>query len=211
MAGHGGARAGAGRHKGGVSQLNQIMRAAITKGLAHAGREKYGEVVTGDDQEAAAITGAMIISDMIHSGQGADVLKLAAVIQTKDTGSDSQGSTLEDSLKRLPALSRDTFMPSEGDDTEQKPTITTNYNQSPTDTESEVPVLAPESGTFFAPQQSLLMDANPSPAAERQAPPTPPGAPAHTSIDLDSKNFEKSEVVPDPVFELPSDDHARSR
>ena len=214
MAGHGGARSGAGRPQGGVSQLNQIMRAAITKGMAHAGREKYGEQVTGDDNEAAAMTGAMIISDMIQAGNGADVLKLAAVIQTKDTGTSAGTSTLEDSLKRLPALSCDTFVSSEAPAGTQTPAITATCEQGATDTESGAPVFAPESGTFFAPQQPLLLDAGEQaepPRPSRQAPPTPPGAPAHISIDLNTENFENSETDDEPDFDLPPAGHMGSR
>ena len=214
MTTHGGARSGAGRPKGGVSQLRRIMQAAITKGLADAGREKYGDLMPEDDREAAVVTGSMIVQDMINAGKGDDVLKLAAVIQSKDTGESDGESTLEAALKRLPTASRDTFMSSGEGEQGQKTTQSGSYGESATDTESGAHVFTPDGGSFFSPQQALLMHSEPTtanPTGDRQAPPTPPGATPDSHMGLDLKNFEKSGMNEDPVFDVPADDDARSR
>ena len=106
MATVGGARPGAGRPKGGVSDARRRLYAAINRGLAQAGRKKYPNMVSQDDEEEAAIqTGAMIVDDMIQAGQGNDVMKLWAAVALKEPeGEKSTGkNTLAEALSRLPA------------------------------------------------------------------------------------------------------------
>ena len=192
MASHGGARSGAGRPKGGVSQLRRIMQSAITKGLADAGRSKYGDLMPEDDREAAVITGSMIVQDMISAGKGDDVLKLAAAIQSKETGEEGGESTLESALKRLPTASRDTFMPQVSNTEGQNALISDGYEERTTDTESGAHGFTPEGGSFFSPQQTLLMHSEPAtdgPTGDRQAPPTPPRCPPCHSYGPWSQKF----------------------
>ena len=106
MATHGGARSGAGRPVGGVTQTRRLIAGAIQKGLAQAGRKKFPGAISQDDEEQAAIeTGAMIVDDMIQSGQGNDVLKLWAAVASKegnDSGDTASRNTLAEALSKLP-------------------------------------------------------------------------------------------------------------
>lgn len=104
MAGHGGARPGAGAPKGGISQARRLLVRGLQRGLAHAGRVKYG--IAGDEEEAAMQSVAMIASDMVLAGQGRDVLAIWAQAAPKGDEGDEGGkkSVLLAALESLPGL-----------------------------------------------------------------------------------------------------------
>ena len=104
MESRGGARLGAGRPVGGVSQARRLITAAIHQGLADAGRKKYPSLVSVDPEEAAVQTAAMIVDDMIQAGKGGDVLKLWATVAMKENHDEkAQGkNSLAAALSRLP-------------------------------------------------------------------------------------------------------------
>ena len=193
MSSHGGARSGAGRPKGGVSQTRRLLSAAITKGLATAGRRKFGSEMSQDDETAATQTAAMLVADMIDAGQGADVLKLWAQVSSKDQQEQPQGSSLEAALKALPSASCVALVTQAGDSGEQMPVKTIVCSGRTTDNESDVLPPQPAGSTYFAPQQPLLID--------RQTPGghPPSGQPPHP-IYLDSENFEKNPPLDEPDF-----------
>ncbi|MCW7555540.1 hypothetical protein NX722_23535 [Endozoicomonas gorgoniicola] len=198
MAGHGGARTGAGRPKGGISQTRRLLEIAITEGLAHAGRSKYPEHMTGQLEEDAVRTGAMIVSDMINSGDGKDVVKLWAAISTgaKESNPGSGSGTLADALSALPSLPDGANMPQETQPETETAEDSDTYEACATDNG----LVAPQNGTFFTPQQGLLVDV---PALEYdqvmddgQSGSDTPHPPLGDTVDCiypDTKNFENSE------------------
>ncbi len=194
MSSHGGARSGAGRPKGGVSQTRRLLSDAITKGLATAGRRKFGEEMSQDDEAAATQTAAMIVSDMIEAGQGADVLKLWAQVSSKDQQEQTQGNSLEAALKALPSASRVSLVAQGQTEAEQPLEKSGTYQPRTSDNESGVMPSQPAGATYFAPQQPLLIDRQ----ADGGHPPS--GHPPH-SIYLDSENFEKNSPLDEPDFE----------
>lgn len=103
MAGHGGARPGAGAPKGGISQARRLLMRGLQRGLAHAGRAKG---LIGDEEEVATQSVAMIASDMVLAGQGRDVLAIWAQAAPKGDEGDEGGkkSVLLAALESLPGL-----------------------------------------------------------------------------------------------------------
>ncbi len=194
---NGGYRPGAGRPRGGISQTRRLIASAITKGLAHAGRVKYPNMVDSNDlEEAAADTAAMIVSDMIQAGQGNEVIRVWAQVAIKESeGQNSQSKNiLANALSRLPAPSHDADM-TQSQEPEPQPADNKGLGDyRPTDYKSKGAPNLP----FFAPQVPLdfesLDDENesqPEPPAlscdqslpgeltppEPTAPPSPPPAP----------------------------------
>ena len=175
---HGGARMGAGRPKGGVSQTRRLIASAITQGLAQAGRRRYPHMVNNSDtEEAATQTAAMIVSDMVDAGQGNDVLKLLVTTATKETTGNDPGSTentLARALSRLPSACHVTDV-SPNDDTETEALASTGIDEgSALPVQLEALPNPPQNGTWFSPQQSLLNDADPAGHLSS----CPPGEPA---------------------------------
>ena len=187
---HGGARIGAGRPKGGVSQTRRLITSAITRGLAEAGRRRYPQLVSNSDtEEAATQTAAMIVSDMVDAGQGNDVLKLLVTTATKETpGNDpaSTENTLARALSRLPSGSHVTDVsPDEDEETEAPASTGTNDGGALPVSLEALPGDA-KNGTWFSPQQSLLND------TDRAAPPPCPPSRHHAnSYQVGAENFEK--------------------
>lgn len=159
---NGGYRPGAGRPKGGISQTRRLMASAIAKGLAHAGRTKYPDMVSPTDmEEAAADTAAMIVSDMIQAGQGNEVIKLWAQVAIKESdGQNSQSKNiLADALSRLPSPSHVSDMSQSHNPEPQTPDNTGLDEGRPTDTKSIGALNLP----FFAPQVPLDLDSQDDP------------------------------------------------
>lgn len=155
--GHGGKRPGAGAPRGGVSETRRLLVRAINGGLAMAGRARG---LRGDDAAVRVATAEHIVSDMILAGQGADVLKLAAVVGSPkaEDPSDGERSPLAAALGRLPGISpgpgRSQTQPYE----ERAPANSTSYGDGTHDQQSDAPLAQP----FFAPQ-TLLPLADPGP------------------------------------------------
>ena len=155
MASHGGARSGAGRPKGGVSQTRRLINTAITRGLAHAGRIRYPDQVNGDElEEAATQTAAMIVSDMIQAGQGNDVIKIWSQVATKDNDDAGSKNVLAEALSRLPARSQEPDVSRSNEQTERNLINTGGAESGTTDYKSGVTYKQP----YFAPQGCLLLD-----------------------------------------------------
>ena len=153
MTTHGGVRAGAGRPKGGVTDTRRRIISAINQGLAQAGRRMYPDRVSQDDEEQAAIqTGAMIVDDMIQTGQGNDVMKLWAAVAMKEPEGQKAGhkNTLAEALSRLPDAGHVTDVSRIGMNPPQAP----EPEGGATHTEREAPQNAP----WFAPQVPLLLN-----------------------------------------------------
>ena len=148
----GGARLGAGRPQGGVSQARRLITVAIHKGLAVAGRKKYPELVSVDPEQAAVETAAMIVDDLIQAGKGGDVLKLWASVAMKENADDkaSNKHSLAAALSRLPGAG-------------QVPDVSRFGNNQPEALELEGGATHmergdPEKMPYFAPQGCLLLD-----------------------------------------------------
>lgn len=152
--GHGGPRPGSGRPVGGVSQTRRLITGAIQQGLAQAGRKRFPDRVSQEDDELAAIqTGAMIVDDMIQSGQGNDVMKLWATVALKEGSEekDPTTNTLATALARLPkaksVMSHDADMAK----MTQKPLEAAPLQGGTTHQEGVVPPNTP----YFLPQTAL--------------------------------------------------------
>ncbi len=204
MAGHGGARPGAGAPKGGISQARRLLLRGLQRGLAHAGRAKGLE---GDEEEVATQSVAMIASDMVLAGQGRDVLAIWAQAAPKgDEGDpDAKKSPLLRALERMPGLGSvpDSSQPAIAP--AQNRAESTENAQAPTDPAS---VTLPDQ-PFFSPQRTLLppsldaahpLPSSPDPARAplARAPsgggggtPYPPSAAPPGFIPLGTGNFEK--------------------
>ena len=216
---HGGARMGAGRPKGGVSQTRRLIASAITQGLAQAGRRRYPHMVSNSDtEEAATQTAAMIVSDMVDAGQGNDVLKLLVTTATKETtGNDpaSTENTLARALSQLPSGGSVPFQSHDGDSEAETRDSAGEGEGGALPIPLEALPNDPKNGTWFSPQQSLLNDADPAghlsscppgePASDTNAsgatapartpaaappPCPPPGHHSHT-YQMGAENFEK--------------------
>ena len=101
---HGGARMGAGRPKGGISQSRRLLLRALQRGLEIAGREKG---IAGTDEAVATEAAAQIAADLIRTGRGDEVLKLLAVSQAKigdGAPGDDEETPLSRALKALPGM-----------------------------------------------------------------------------------------------------------
>ena len=148
----GGARMGAGRPKGGISQARRLITAAIHKGLADAGRKKYPSLVSTDPEEAAVQTAAMIVDDMIQAGRGGDVLKLWANVAMKEnTDEKGNGKTsLAAALSKLPGAGQVLDVSQIG-----------RSQPEPAEDEGGTTHIErgePEKMPYFAPQGCLLLD-----------------------------------------------------
>lgn len=156
MSSHGGARMGAGRPQGGVSQARRLINTAITRGLAHAGQIRYPDQVNGEDlEEAATQTAAMIVSDMIQAGQGNDVIKIWSQVATKDNDKESASkNVLAEALARLPQRSQDPDVSRSTGDTGERLINTGDADGGTTDYKSG----GTHNQPYFAPQGCLLLD-----------------------------------------------------
>lgn len=96
MAGHGGARPGAGRPPTTLAQARYWLLSGIHLGLADAARAR-GAKGTDDECSVAAIR--MISQDMILAGRGEDLLRIYATVSASRAG----GETKEDE-RRSPIL-----------------------------------------------------------------------------------------------------------
>ena len=188
MSTRGGTRTGAGRPKGGVTDTRRRIIAAISQGLAQAGRRMHPDRVNAvDDDQAAIQTGAMIVDDMIQAGQGNDVMKLWAAVALKETDSQSsEKNTLARALSRLPGAGYVADVTQKAE-TELQPPLTEGGT-------THTDRVAPNNQPYFAPQVPLMLNdpvTEPAPqscddesqpqtaaASYRQAsqPPAPPAA-----------------------------------
>lgn len=192
---HGGARHGAGRPKGGISQSRRLLVGALHRGLEIAGRERG---IGGDAEAVATETAAQIAADLIRAGRGDEVLKLLAVSQIKsDEGGDSQGETpLTRALKQLPGLGAVPLASQSGAVGEQPGEYihaqSTTCDTAPTTCATDTVSVGRENSPFFLPQRPLFGGAaHPAAAAGEGA--TPPAAPPRPVFYLDGKNFEKNQ------------------
>lgn len=98
----GGARTGAGRPKGGVSRMRITLEEATRRGMAEAyylnNPEERGRT---DEEEAAIQAAAEVVTEMMQTGRGDEVLKFAAYIGTPDSER-SKSNTLAEALAKLP-------------------------------------------------------------------------------------------------------------
>lgn len=82
----GGARTGAGRPKGGVSRMRITLEEATRRGMAEAyfqdNPKERGRI---DYEEAATRAAAEVVTEMMQTGRGDEVLKFAAYIGTPDS------------------------------------------------------------------------------------------------------------------------------
>lgn len=105
MAGHGGARPGAGRPPGGVTQSRRLLVRALQRGLAMAVQDRHPGI-RGAEEELALAGAAEIARQMIHAGQGDHVLALLAKVALdqapREAGEGEGGSLLGAALDRLP-------------------------------------------------------------------------------------------------------------
>lgn len=175
MAGHGGARPGAGRPEGGISRSKRLLIRGLTRGLALAAQQKGLE---GSEDELAVQAVAMIASDLIQAGQGRDVLAILATAAPKtDDGPEAGGkeTPLTRALRRLPGLR---VVPGQSQTPAAAAECAEDFGHSrhgPTDPASVAPRLP-----YFAPQVPLVLDVERAPpCAEREPAAAPPaGAPA---------------------------------
>ena len=102
MAG-GGARPGAGRPKGGISELSRILQEGGVDGLAALGAEKG---IEGSREERARGAVGLIVRDMCKAGRGDDVLRFLATLTAQKAKAEGQagGSVLIMALKDRPDL-----------------------------------------------------------------------------------------------------------
>lgn len=180
---HGGNRSGAGRKKGGVSETRRRLSKAIEVGTAHAVRQKAPELTQGKtDEEAAEIGAAMIVSDMIQAGQGADVLKIWASIAPKTDEGGEGINDLSKAFSALPAHLKGTGEAQQAGTTTITPTESITYEDGAHHSELGAPVNEP----YFLPQFPLLIPepeqmSQPEPATA--ATPLPPLQPNGGSLD----------------------------
>lgn len=188
MAGHGGYRPGAGAPKGGVSETRRILVRGIRAGEVLAGRA-YG--LTGSDEDVAVKTVANIVADMIKSGNGADVLKLQAVVETRavDDSASGGGSSLLGALGRMPAPGA---VPAQSQQDIQQDVgldYSDTYGAGATDAQS----VALSKQPFFSPQKVLEFGGAggqaDGQADAREGGYPPPGTPP-PAYRVDRKNFE---------------------
>lgn len=156
MASHGGARTGAGRPQGGVSQARRLINTAITRGLAYGGKEKAPDDFVGlNDEEAAVESAARIVSDMILSGQGNDVIKIWSQVATKDNDKESASkNVLAEALARLPQRSQAPDVSRSTGDTGERLINKGDADGGTTDYKSG----GTHNQPYFAPQGCLLLD-----------------------------------------------------
>ncbi len=200
MAGHGGARPGAGRPEGGISQARRLILQGLQRGFEKAGRHKG---LTGEAEEVVVESIAHVAADLILAGQGRDAL--AILVQAAPKGDDVEGDTgkkspLVRALERLPGLAGVPPQSQQHLDNREKDGKTQGEQSRPTDCQSVAP--------FFAPQVPLLPpDLDPSlppsapslnarpelvrAAGEGEGTPYPRGRPSPSSIPLDAEKFEK--------------------
>ncbi|MEJ1355725.1 MAG: hypothetical protein RPU39_13690 [Candidatus Sedimenticola sp. (ex Thyasira tokunagai)] len=97
---HGGARSGAGRPGGGISQARRVLVTAIERGLAG---DIEGQMTEEVRIEQATQTAAQIAADMLGAGRGDQVLALYAASAPKSDQGDGNAaqSALQNALDRL--------------------------------------------------------------------------------------------------------------
>ncbi len=180
---HGGNRSGAGRKKGGVSETRRRLSKAIEIGTANAVRQKAPELTQGKtDEEAAEIGAAMIVSDMIQAGQGAEVLKIWASIAPKTDEGGEGANDLSKAFSALPAHLKGTGQAEDTDTTTTTPAISTTYEEGAHHSE----LGAPENAPYFLPQMPLLVPQSEQASLVEPAPtatPLPPLEPDGCSLD----------------------------
>ncbi len=209
MAG-GGARPGAGRPQGGISQARRLIIRGLQRGLADAMRAK-GVGANIDEEELAVMAVAHIASDMILVGQGRDVLAIYAQAAPKsDDGNDDPGgqkSPLVRALERLPGMVPGPESSRAVIDEAENAIIPAIQARGTTHPQS----VAPSGQPFFIPQKQLLPPDLDAPefarandltrgpdvrAAARPGHPLPPGSPAPPPCPrLNTENFEKNSPV----------------
>jgi len=152
MAG-GGARPGAGRPQGGISQARRLIIRGLQRGLASAMRAKG---IEGEEEELAVEAVARIASDLILAGQGRDVLAIYAQAAPKsDDGELEPGghkSPLVRALERLPGMVPGPESSRAALDEKENAVIPAIQAQGATHPQSVVPSGQP----FFTPQKQLL-------------------------------------------------------
>lgn len=178
MAG-GGARAGAGRPVGGMSQSRRLIIQGLQRGFEKAGRARG---LMGEGEEVVIESIAQVAADLILGGNGRDALALLVGAAPKDGDGEREKSPLVRALERLPGMvsgpERSQTEPGERADA----VIPEVYDGGATHPQS---VALPHQ-PFFAPQARLLPPDLDAPtlvrgpdarAAERPGHPPPPGSP----------------------------------
>lgn len=102
--GHGGARPGAGRPKGGISDARRLLLAGLERGLARAADEQGLTQAGADQAERATAAIAAIAYDLIRAGRGDEVVKIYALSATKLPSDEAPRSPLAAALARLPGM-----------------------------------------------------------------------------------------------------------
>jgi len=204
MAG-GGARPGAGRPVGGISQARRLILRGLQRGLASAMRAKGAR---GEDEEELAVEAvAHIASDLILAGQGRDVLAIYAQAAPKNNDYDDapggHKSPLVRALERLPGMVTGPESARAASGEQENSVIPAIQAQGATHPQS----VAPPGQPFFTPQRQLLPPALTAPeavrpsalvrgpdvrAAGRPGYPPPPGSPpSPLYTPVNTENFEK--------------------
>ena len=105
--GQGGARPGAGRPKGGVSDARRLLLAGLQRALAEAATDAGLVAASASEEDRATAGIADIARGLIAAGRGDEVVKLYALSVTKTgAGDDAQGgkSPFLAALARLPGM-----------------------------------------------------------------------------------------------------------
>ncbi len=162
MAGHGGARLGAGRPLRELSRLAVRLIEAFPQGYEIAGRKK-GMKGSGEDVQREVI--ANILADEILAGRGINVVRLEVDFMGKIAGKDdpakSGQSPLMDALSRCPGLLPVTKPPLPGADADIESSAERDTNERTRHSKCDVPENGGVSGLrlpFFAPQLPLPLD-----------------------------------------------------
>ena len=149
----GGARPGAGRPPGGISQTRRLLLQGLHRGFELAGRERG---LTGEADEVVIESIARVASDLILAGAGRDALAILAQSAPKSDDYDDPGgerkSPLVQALERLPGLAPGSAQSQNYPQLAVTPENTEQQRGGATYTQS----VAPPGQPFFSPQQRLL-------------------------------------------------------
>lgn len=172
MAG-GGARSGAGRKPGGISESKRRLVAGMERGMARAAKIRGLPGETQDELVIEAV--ADIAQGMLESGQGVDLIKIYGAMAYNEHGLEGGGkSTLEQAMELLPGRRAGPGPAQRLDAGPLSLVESTGYLKGAPDTVSEAPGTAQESAPPKRPrlpgQESLqLALEGPEPPASAQA------------------------------------------
>ena len=208
MAGHGGARPGAGAPQRGVNYARRRLLAAIEGGVEIAGRQKG---LTGDRESVIVETAAHMVADMIDAGDLKEVFVLWGQVSAKadDEGDeDGKKSTLSSALLQASRALHAGNAPDSGNTSAPPADNPPDKDEGATHPQCAGGIVRTPGQPVFIPQANLpLLINNAEPAQGSRAPagtsapgagtaprqegaPTPtPRAPTPT-IGVDGKNFE---------------------